>query len=328
MDNLIILADSDGTEIRYLDYTKIDIDLNDTRDFELTVSTFDWRDDIDFGSMIFIPNTEYGGIIGTRKTETAENAVIITGRTWRGILDKKIVEPPTGQDYRYLTGELNTVISMLIDNAGLSGLFGVSTESTGVDLSNYQVNRYDTLLTVLYNALKSKNYRLDITYNQTSNPHVVLSAQPIVDHSSEIELSQDNNLNFALEEIKNGVNHLICLGKGELKEREVINLYIAEDGSVGTTPYYTGIDDVTEVYEDTSTDELQQKGTEKLLELASKQIFGMDVVSLDLDIAIGDIVGGRDYITGMAMAKPIVNKIYRIENGKKSIEYELEGDEQ
>ena len=55
--------------------------------------------------------------------------------------------------------------------------------------------------------------------------------------------------------------------------------------------------------------------------------FSMDVASLDIDVEIGDIVGGRDYITGMYAAKPVETKIYHVENGIESIEYELEGED-
>ena len=55
------------------------------------------------------------------------------------------------------------------------------------------------------------------------------------------------------------------------------------------------------------------------------QEFNMDVEALDIDVDIGDIVGGSDYVTGMYMAKPVENKIYTEEDGVVSKDYELEG---
>ena len=43
-------------------------------------------------------------------------------------------------------------------------------------------------------------------------------------------------------------------------------------------------------------------------------------------VAIGDIVGGRDYITGYRMAAPIVTKICRWRNGFEDTEYKLSDD--
>ena len=65
---------------------------------------------------------------------------------------------------------------------------------------------------------------------------------------------------------------------------------------------------------------------DKLLELCSKKTFGMDIDRLGLEVSIGDIVGGRDYLTGMYMAKPIENIIYEVTNRIESKIYELEGE--
>ena len=53
----------------------------------------------------------------------------------------------------------------------------------------------------------------------------------------------------------------------------------------------------------------------------------MDVETLNMDVAIGDIIGGRDYLTGLYAKKPIVQKIYRVEDGEPSLEYGIEGDD-
>lgn len=50
--------------------------------------------------------------------------------------------------------------------------------------------------------------------------------------------------------------------------------------------------------------------------------------SLGLQVGIGDIVGGRDYLTGMYMSKPVKNIIYEITNDVESITYKLEGEDE
>ena len=199
-------------------------------------------------------------------------------------------------------------------------------------MTNYQFDRYCTLLAGITKMLKSVGYKLHIEYIQQERGqpgYVELSAVPIVDYSERLELSQDSRLNFVFDEMKNGVNHLICLGKGELQDRQVIDLYVGENGSIGTMQYYTGIQEVAETYEDTSSEsnELEEKGREKLQELMNSTSFSMDVESLDMEVEIGDIIGGRDYVTGMYAAKPIAKKIYKVEGGKTSLEYEIEGDD-
>ena len=63
-----------------------------------------------------------------------------------------------------------------------------------------------------------------------------------------------------------------------------------------------------------------------MTELMSKKKFGMDVEKLGIDVGIGDIVGGRDYLTGMYGAKPVENITCSITAGVISKEYELEGE--
>lgn len=327
----LILATGYLRDIDPIMDAEIDFAVGKENDFEVKIRRDSWRKEYAFGNVLYIPGTEYGGIIGEISTNTSLGTISIVGRTWRGMLDKKIIVPPSGEDYATVTGEINQVLSKLI-----SGQFGnyfvVSQEHTGVSVSNYQFERYCTLLSGSTKMLKSVGYKLHIKYVQQEDGqpgYVELSAVPIVDYSGEIELSQDSQLNFSFKNNRNGVNHLICLGKGELQERQVVDLYVQKDGSIGTTPYYTGIQEVAETYEDTSSEsaELQEKGTEKLRELMNSTTFSMDVESLGIDVEIGDIVGGRDYLTGLYAKKPIKSKIYKVTGGKESLEYEIEGDD-
>lgn len=64
---MVIIADSNGREIKYLKYSKFDFDLGDTMDFSITISPIDYDESIKYGNIIFIPNSEYAGIIGGLK---------------------------------------------------------------------------------------------------------------------------------------------------------------------------------------------------------------------------------------------------------------------
>lgn len=328
----LILAKDTLNDIDPIMGSYIDISIGKENTFLVKVARQKWRPEMTFGNVVYIKNTEYGGIIGEVDSDTSADEISLQGYTWRGLLDKKIIQPPAGQDYKKVSGELNQVIGTLISGQ-FGEYFSVSQENTGVTVSNYQFDRYCTLLAGIVKMLKSVGYRLRIKYIQQEEgqpAYIELAAVPIVDLSQQIELSQDSRLNFTFKNVKNGVNHLVCLGKGELKDRQVINLYVQENGSIGTTQYYTGLQEIAATYEDTSSDSaaLQEKGTEKLQDLMNHTEFSMDVASLDIDVEIGDIVGGRDYITGMYAAKPVAQKIYHVENGAESIEYELEGEDE
>ena len=328
----LILADQNLRDIKPVMDADVDFAVgSDENDYEIKIRHDRWDERYAYGNVFCIKNTEFGGIIGRKKVNTEQDTISLYGRTWRGKLDKKVIRPPAGQDYRKVSGELNSVLNTLITEQ-FNDYFVVSQADTGVTVTNYQFDQYCTLLAGITKMLKSVGYKLHIEYVQQERGqpgYVELSAVPIVDYSEQIELSQDSRLNFTFDETKNGVNHLVCLGKGELQDRQVIDLYVGQNGSIGTTQYYTGIQEVAEVYENTSTEteELEEKGREKLQELMNSTSFSMDVEALDMEVEIGDIIGGRDYVTGMYAAKPIAKKIYKVSGGSASLEYEIEGDD-
>ena len=333
---MVILADPNRKELGSIQNANVTVDLNGNRNFSVQIARSNWIPELTFSYYIYIPGTEYGGIIGQVLTDTTLDYVELKGHSWRGRLAKKVIEPPAGQDYKKVSGELHTVMKNMIEpafggNEGTGSIFYVPDTDTGVTVSNYQFDRYCTLLDGITKMLKSKGYKLQITFRRNAGEpgKVFVEAVPIVDYSPEIELSKDCQLNYTMEDIRDGVNHLVVTGKGELQDRNVLHLYVQKDGSIGKKQYYTGLDEIAEVYENTSTEteELEKTSTEKLQELMNKQTFKMDVAALGIDVNIGDIVGGRDYLTGMYMSKPVENITYAITNGVESKTYKLEGEE-
>ena len=327
---VIQLTNPEGRQVKELQDCSLDMELNDgERDFEVTVSAEDYDNSMYYGCRIFTSDTEYGGILGKLISSTSDNTITWQGYTWRGMLANKVIVPPDGQDYYTVSGELNAILRDLIEPR-FSGVFIVPDADTGITVENWQFERFCTLLDGIAKLLKSVGYRIDIRYNE-GDPNgvgwVEVQAVPIVDYTSELELSQDSRLNFRATDKRNGVNHLIIGGKGELQERNIIHLYVQEDGSIGKTQYYTGIDEVEYFYENTSTDsaDVEKSGIEKLKELTDCKSFEMDVEAFGIDVAIGDIVGGRDHITGISMGVPVGNIVLTVTDGKVRKEYKLEG---
>ncbi len=327
---MVTLANKNLRELGFIKDANVTVDLNGNRNFSVQIARSNWYEELTFSSLIYMMGTEYGGIIGEVLTDTTLDYVELKGLTWRGRMAKKIIQPPIGSDYKVVSGELHTVMKSLIEPE-FDGLFVVSQENTGVTVSNYKFDRYCTLLDGLTKMLKSKGYRLKLTFQREENEpgYLYIEAVPIVDYSSQIELSQDCRLNYTMDDKRDGVNHLIVTGKGELQDRNVLHLYVQEDGSLGKTQYYTGLQEIAEVYENTSTetDELEETSIEKLQGLMNKKTFKMDVAALGIDVNIGDIVGGRDYLTGMYMAKPVENIIYELTGDVESKTYKLEGED-
>lgn len=336
----LILTSKTGKEIRSQDFKQFDVDVADTKDFELTIPTEIYDTALGYGARLYVPRTEYGGIIGGRLVDTGENEVTLKGYTWRGMLANKIISPPSGQAYKVVSGELNNILRGLIADANLNSLFSVPNVSTGITLSNYQFARYidlysgiERMLNEVQSIGSNPPYRMDIKYMQAqdgANSHVQLQAKPCIDYSDTIELSQDNELNFRIEQVRNGVNHLICLGSGQLAQRIVRHLYANTAGKISTTQTQFGVDEIVDIYDYGSAESataLVNDGIKHFKELVNNSSFEMDAATLNLDVAIGDTIGGRDYITGMTCKDKITNKIYKVENGVEAVEFKIGGEE-
>ena len=110
-----IISDSYGNEISYLDNMEMDLDIGDTDDFEAVVNFWDNKM-FSYNNRIYIPETEYGGIIGDREIITKNSEIVLRGYTWRGLLSTKVILPPKDSTNLILSGEINAVIRILIGN--------------------------------------------------------------------------------------------------------------------------------------------------------------------------------------------------------------------
>ena len=314
----MIYAKPNGEEIGFLTDYSLDLEVGGNNDFQIdTPSTSKL---LDSGYSTYINGTEYGGIVSKIVVDTKSKKISYSGQTWRGILSNYIIKPDSGQDYKIVSGTASNIIGSLISAFGIGGRYSVITNNN-ITVSNYQFDRYCTLLDGLDKMLKSVNARLNIV---CTNGAVTLEPVAIHDYSAELEYSQDSDINFKITDNRDGVNHLICLGKGDLKDRQVVDLYVQQNGSIGATQYYTGLAERAQVYDYSSVeslDELTKSGKEKLTELQNSQKLEMSIGEINVELS--DIVGGRERITGIVMAKPISKKIVKIENDKLKISYEV-----
>lgn len=318
---MVIVADSTGKEIRALQYKSFDFEVGeDTSDFMIAQLIPDWQN-IPQNARIYIPNTEYGGIYKRLETDTKVGTISVGGYTWRGMMRNKIISPPPGEDYAVDIGDINTIIDRRVREA-FGGLF-VGGAPCGVSVhGEFQYNRYCTLYDGLVKMLASVGYKMDIRYN-VSLKRVVVSAVPIIDHSARIEFSGDVSANYYMLSDKAGVNHLICLGNGELRDRVVVHLYADARGRISQKQTFKGSDEIAQIYDYAGADRAQliESGTQQLETLLAVNQFSIDVEGLSLEI--GDIVGGKDYVSGMTMKASIVGKIHKSEDGWETTEYTI-----
>ncbi len=304
----LIYTDKNRIDLGILKDYELDFEIGSENDFQITANTE--NNVIPIGGYFYFENSEYGGKITKLKVDTAQNRLYYGGRTFYGMLCDKVICPDPGEDYYTVSGDANAIISELLDRSGISDLFAAATRTSGFNFLNYKFDRYIDCYNGLVKMLKTKNVKLKAVFEDRS---VNLSAVPIADYSNE-EFSSDI-LEFTIEQNKSPVNHLICLGTGNLAERTVINLYTDEKGNVSRTQYYTGLDEVAETYDYSSAEseeELLKTGTEKLLECQQSDKINITLENAEKDV--GDIVGGEEVITGIQITAAITKKIVKIQN--------------
>lgn len=315
MDIRLIYTDADRVEQGYLRNFSADVDVAKDKDFEITVA----RDNniLRGGSWWYINNTEYGGIVDNVGVVTADREIRYTGRNLRGILCDKIIEPPNGEDYRIVTGDAVTVINKLIEVAGLSSIYRMTGESWNVQ--SFQFNRYVSLYDGICALLSTQNRVLRLV---VKDGYVTMSSAVPYDYTEDKDCMR-SDINYNITQIKNRYNHLICLGQGELKDRQVLHLYVDGRGNITDTQVYTGMKERTAVYDYSSAssiDELRTRGIAKLQELNADSL---DMTLPDMSMQIGDITGGTEKITGATVKKQITNIIAKIDDNSIDIEYSV-----
>ena len=299
-----------------------DLDLafgSDENDFEIKVDANNHC--CEAGYYVYIIGTEYGGVIDAVTSDTKTGEVTYTGRTWHGILNSKVICPDAGQDYLTLNNEANGVLNSLITRMGLTSIFTVNIYASGLEISNYKMPRYVTGYDGIMQMLKSVGGKLVLSFD---GEKVILSAAPIADHTKDGSVSSDA-MSFQVKTTLKKVNHLICLGQGELKDRTVVHLYADASGSISQTQTLTGADEYAAVYDYPSAESAQkliEAGASRLAELQNQDNLSVSLNEAEYAFDVGDVVGAVDTVTGISVSVPITKKIVSIRNDYMSVSYE------
>lgn len=292
----------------------------DENNFELTIDQN--HHCCESGYIIYIEGTEYGGIIDRIQVNTKSKELKYIGRSWSGILENKIIAPDQGEDYLTVSGEANQVLQSLLIRLGLTELFTASKENSGLKINRYKFDRYTYSYSAVCKMLKAVGGKLHFHYEDGK---VILSALPLIDYT-ETEQFDTDQVELEIKKIYKNTNHVICLGQGELKDRQVIHLYADENGKIGYEQTITGLNELMEKYDypnAESLEELEQGGRKILEEAAKEGTVKMSFAAEETVYDIGDIVGSKDIITGIEAKEAIRKKIVTINKGKINIEYEV-----
>ena len=273
------------------------------------------------GSRIMIDGTEYGGIIDDTDVDVDGGLSTVTwhGRDWHGVLASKIIEPDRNNDYLTLSGTIPVIMRTLVSRAGLQGLFAVTDESAD-HKTTCQFDRYVDLYSGLVKMLRASGLKLRL---RNDGDKVSMSAMPVRTIGDSID---SDLIDFTAKQAAHPINHLICLGKGELKDRTVIHWYADANGTFSHTQTLKGLDERTATYElsNAEADELEDKGRQKFQELRNTSTIDVDIPD-GIDADVGDLVTGRDNNTGLVVTAEISKKIVKVSGGVLTVTYESGG---
>lgn len=289
------------------------------------------------GYFIFAYGTDYGGIVDSIENNSETQEVVYRGRTWQGIMSSRFILPRLSSDastsyvkvntslpvgsYLQLSGEANKVISHIISRSSLQPYFTASEQNSGKTVT-YKFERYTDVYTGICKMLASVGMKMRMEYN---NGRVTVSAIYIHDYSQDEEFDADV-VRLTVRRNYNAVNHLICLGSGELQNRTVLHLYADKNGNISTnqTQFYDAeYADVYDYPNAESADELLAGGTERL-----KELWEPDKMTISLDASdnvydVGDIVGAYDNVTKTTYTATITKKIVTVKDNSITISYKV-----
>lgn len=285
-------------------------------DFELTL--YDGTVLPDRG-LVYVDGTEVGGIVDHMKDELSDGVSVVTysGRSWHGMLAGKVLQPDSGQDYLKVSGPVNQVLSNLLVRIGLSDVFKVRADSTKT-IPTFQFDRYCTAYDGIRRMLAANDLKLMF---QEVDGTIWMYAQPIVDHNDTVD---SDLIDFSITKDYRRTNHMIGLGKGDLKNRLVINYYADASGKVSSACTFKGRDEIAAVYDYSSAekDELDKQTKKQLQDLQGAG--AVDVTVHDgLSLDVGDRVAGCDHVTGLTVTAVVLKKIVKLSGGLLSVSYEV-----
>ena len=270
---------------------------------------------------LYIEGTEYGGIIDDIEVNTETQRVTYKGRTFHGLIESKVVCPDPGQDYYIITNmDANEALATLITRLDLEDLFEASDEVSGIYITRYQFWRYIEGYAGIRKMLDKNSAKLHMEW---TDGRVVLSAVPYVSYDDD-ELDSDH-VNFTIDQVFNPINHMLCLGKGELKDRMVVHLYCDASGNISRTQTFTGLEERIEILDypnAESEEELVTEGESRL-----RASWNASAVDIRLDDAyefdIGDVITVSEVITGLHLTRSITKKIVTINGDIFKCQYQV-----
>lgn len=311
----LIYTDKNLVEQGYLSGASMDWqEEDDENSFSLSMGLDDYEK-LSSGCYVFDENNpRFGGRVQKVRIQTASNGLIWEGKTFAGILSTKIIEPPTGQAYRTITGTLAEKINEVLTLTGLSDVF--YTNALGGSSSSWQIDRYTDVLTAFRKLAAENELSIIVSFDAEHEGQKL----KISFASSNLDVAgeeYDSDLYaFDIAQDMMPVNHLICLGSGQLQNRMVRHLYRLNNGEIVTNrpENWSVEEEVASIYENTnaeSVSELVKEGRKRFQELLDNGT-KLEITPPEGAVyRIGDKIAGIERNSGIYVEKQVKKIIYK-----------------
>lgn len=295
-------------------------------DFELVLP-----DDValDGQTVVYVEGTPYGGVVDSVAFDTDARELAWRGRTWQGVLEHRVLRPPSGSAYLTATGTVAQAIALVIASSGdLSPSampIGVG-ECPGATVS-YQFARYCTAWEGLVSMLRSVGLRPTFSVGRSGGvSRLLVGATSLRTVDGEVD---SDLVRFSGTRQFRTTEHLVCGGPGELEQRTIADLY-AHRTTSGWTVVETGTDathpleEVSEFYDYPSAEdraELVADGTARLMEYQTDGEFVVDLDPL-AGVDVGDVVVATEARLGLSVRATVESVICKVGGGVMTVSYE------
>lgn len=288
---------------------------DEENDFELTVEQSGLTD-IQLTAFRLEDTPDVAGYVDgvTSVFKNGYYTITFTGTSMQGILDKRIIQPYTNQDYYTGKGTLTSVLTQVLKDTELTQIVTLNNIPT-VNI-NYQFDRYCSVWQGLRKLARSLSMRVELSMSLTGQ--IQLSFIPL-----ESTTINSNNVAYEASKQSKYVTHIIALGEGELRNRAVGHAYW-NGTSIVTSKPSGWKEGYTQTYEmnTIAADKINETAVEQLQKIIDErqkiQIKEPDgMYPLDSSFTITDMP------TGMTISASIKKLIIKISKGVKTLSMEV-----
>ncbi|WP_218775345.1 hypothetical protein, partial [Collinsella vaginalis] len=111
------------------------------------------------GELVYVDGTEIGGVVDCLVSDTGAGTLTYSGRTWHGVLSRKVVMPPASGGNVVLRGDANAVLRDILARCSLDGFMDVRAGAAGIQVPAYRVDRFADAYEAAKGALASAGAR-------------------------------------------------------------------------------------------------------------------------------------------------------------------------